>query len=165
MAMDWGEDDVAAQLWVHASTKGGSQRLEFGDLDWIGAKADTAMQLLVRTSTQGGSQRQEVTWIGLVRKQTWRCSSWSALPHRVEVSALSLVAWIGLDWRRWSAALGPRFHKGRKSAPGAWMSGTRDFAYVCALFADGVTSLRTRGVFYHQIFYFHFKTGVDQLPD
>ena len=56
--MDWGEDDVATQLWVRASTKGGSQRLEFGDLDWIGAKT-VAMQLLVRTSTQGGSQRQE----------------------------------------------------------------------------------------------------------
>ena len=58
MVVDWGEDDVATQLWVSASTKGGSQHLEFGALDWIGAKA-VAMQLLASTSTQGGSQRQE----------------------------------------------------------------------------------------------------------
>ena len=55
LVVDWGEDDVATQLWVSASTKGGSQHLEFGALDWIGAKADVAMQLLVPTSTQGGT--------------------------------------------------------------------------------------------------------------
>ena len=132
--MDWGEDDVATQLWVSASTKGGSQHLEFGALDWIGAKA-VAMQLLASTSTQGGSQRQE----------------------------FGGVDWM--DWRRWRAALGPHFHKGWKSEPRVWMSGTPYFAYACALLADGVTSLRTRGVLCHQISYFHFKTGIDQLPD
>ena len=95
LVVDWGEDDVATQLWVSASTKGGSQHLEFGDLDWIGAKA-VAMQLLVRTSTQGGSQRQEfggVDWIGLAKMAR---SSWSALPQRVEVSARSLDEWYSL---------------------------------------------------------------------
>ena len=93
--MDWGEDDVATQLWVSASTKGGSQHLEFGGLDWIGARA-VAMQLLASTSTQGGSQRQEfggVDWIGLAKMAR---SSWSAPPHRVGVSARSLDDWCSL---------------------------------------------------------------------
>ena len=47
-----------------ASTKGGSQRQEFGW--WIGLDWQATAQLLVSASTQGGSQRQEFGWwIGL----------------------------------------------------------------------------------------------------
>ena len=92
--MDW-QDDV--QLLASTSTKGGSQRQEFGEVDWYGVAkrlrsswsalpqrvgvsarslvggldwiGKAAAQLLVSASTQGGSQRQEFGLLVLL----WFC--------------------------------------------------------------------------------------------